>query len=63
MTRDEAEELARQDAMNGEKHAVPGYAEGWYETERAEVVDRLLAEKRAEMRRRGITVPRWELYP
>lgn len=62
MTRTEAEELARQDAMNGEKHVVPGYAEGWYEAERAEVIDRLVHERRAEMSRRGIVVPWWELY-
>jgi hypothetical protein len=63
LTRDEAEDFARQDAAEGLSRAVPDHAEAWYQTARAEEVDRIFRARRADLRRRGIVVPWWEVYP
>jgi hypothetical protein len=60
MTRDEAEEAAREDAENGEGREVPAYAEAWYEAERVETFTRLQRRRHSDLRRRGVVIPWWE---
>lgn len=60
MTRDEAEELARQDAEAGWRREVPAAAEAWYEAERVETLTRIQRRRHAELRRRGVIIPWWE---
>ena len=62
MTRLEAEDLAREDARAGIESPVPEYAAEWYQAARDEEIDHVLRERRADLRRRGIVAPWWELY-
>lgn len=60
MTRAEAEELAVQDAHNGERRVVPAGVEQDYEDVYEETRLAIQRSKRAELRRQGIIVPWWE---